>query len=952
MRKVIATGMVVLGSWWWTKKHNASTSHDLYNTMKTIITPKDIKRWHNPSHTTQHNLYQTLSQPQWAENLALAEYRAHSLPTPDYATSQKDFTTLMQIRIKDYMYPGDQVNSWLEDHKINVTEENWPAVCASATMTQNRIANIRSKEMWKLFGETGKNTRNLEQKLSQNWWKSIIPTVDHNHIYQNRTPWSSLPSHYHEILSHAHDLPALSILTARYADSGKLGDATASDKNATHSMRSLGQIIQHLYCVNPPEEKKRDGLWFTPATIGAFNTLSPEDKKITLIYHLIFKRAIKSNMIADEITTKNRIKKLLNTYPKLLTVSRNTEDSDASKWTVDFQGTMVQHVYPINKIPKNYIHYLFEMLAYGQTGKTNKDGSKFLICDALTPTIQALKDYTSLSGLYNDIDTVRETLKKSSMIKHTVIVSFGKYNPKDDLYIDRNENKKIDETDKSIQQIVKEISQNLYNAQWLGQNLTFEKIKEYITRYLEMQTGDIFPVGSVIPLPDLTPENRATIDSLYPLYTEKLNALRSLSQQRYFDYLQKEHLPTLTSQSAIQKNGLVVYPICSGDDELTITRQICTWASLLSGHQSDRDLSNLTPEQYNEIYKIIGPALNLPKMEPGRQVTISLPQILHDLAPYLEEQRQFSTNLLPVPPHGVIGQFADLLPKLWIDSSTSVIIQHYILRETAGEISFWDIGKAKRSRQKYIGEKLDFDDRLSWIKKVKSQWPLQLRLNYFVEGDNHKLPWIVQASQSLINNKDLELSDSQKEDLQELIHLSKSLLNEKNKTSKDSKKILEEESQLLHILSDMINFDHHSLAHPESDLGAMLSIQLTAYQIQKYRFNYAQKLKDITNQSKLTTEQIAFIQQFCLIANHLWETKANNARNTLIAFYQTQKKTNSDYSLVSVFNEDQLSQFIDYARNLPPHRDEESAIARAIIALLWVISYPWFLTKLKSIVKK
>ena len=202
-----------------------------------------------------------------------------------------------------------------------------------------------------------------------------------------------------------------------------------------------------------------------------------------------------------------------------------------------------------------------------------------------------------------------------------------------------------------------------------------------------------FPTGTAIPLPDLTPENRATIDKLYPLYREKLNALRFLSQQRYFEYLQKTHIPTFTSTSKLQIDGSLVYPICSGDDALAITRQICTWISLLPGHQSDIDLSDLTPEQYSNIYGYIQHSLHLPKIEPGKKVIISLPQILHDLAPYLEEQKQLSTNLLPVPPHPVIGQFTDLIPKLGIDPSTSVIIQHYILRETSGKISFRDIAK-------------------------------------------------------------------------------------------------------------------------------------------------------------------------------------------------------------------------------------------------------------------
>jgi hypothetical protein len=92
---------------------------------------------------------------------------------------------------------------------------------------------------------------------------------------------------------------------------------------------------------------------------------------------------------------------------------------------------------------------------------------------------------------------------------------------------------------------------------------------------------DRFPTGTAIPLPDLTPENRAIIDKLYPLYKEKLNDLRILSQEKYFEYLKTNSIPTLDSKSSLQRDGLMIYPICSGDDELAITRQICTWISFL-----------------------------------------------------------------------------------------------------------------------------------------------------------------------------------------------------------------------------------------------------------------------------------------------------------------------------------------------------------------------------------
>jgi len=78
------------------------------------------------------------------------------------------------------------------------------------------------------------------------------------------------------------------------------------------------------------------------------------------------------------------------------------------------------------------------MIAYGETGKTNKDGSKFLICDILKPTKKAFKDYSTLSPLYQDIDIIRSEITMDKMISHTIVVSFGQYNKTNDLYIDRN----------------------------------------------------------------------------------------------------------------------------------------------------------------------------------------------------------------------------------------------------------------------------------------------------------------------------------------------------------------------------------------------------------------------------------------------------------------------------------------------------------------------------------
>lgn len=101
--------------------------------------------------------------------------------------------------------------------------------------------------MWKFFGKTGKDTWKLEQLLSQHGRESIIDTKDQSAYYQHRkVSGHNLPTHYDNLLQHADKLSANTLLTARYADSRKLHDATSTNKNATHSLRSLGQISQDL----------------------------------------------------------------------------------------------------------------------------------------------------------------------------------------------------------------------------------------------------------------------------------------------------------------------------------------------------------------------------------------------------------------------------------------------------------------------------------------------------------------------------------------------------------------------------------------------------------------------------------------------------------------------------------------------------------------------------------
>jgi hypothetical protein len=155
---------------------------------------------------------------------------------------------MVQERIRTSLHPGQHFPTGIEDYPLHVIQaQGTAALCATGTISQLKTANTRSPLMWKFFGLNGKNTRNLEQLLSQHGWNSIIDTKDQYSYYDNRsTSEHNLPEHYDNLLQQADHIPANSILTARYADSKKLNDAKQSDKISTHSLRSLGQITQDL----------------------------------------------------------------------------------------------------------------------------------------------------------------------------------------------------------------------------------------------------------------------------------------------------------------------------------------------------------------------------------------------------------------------------------------------------------------------------------------------------------------------------------------------------------------------------------------------------------------------------------------------------------------------------------------------------------------------------------
>jgi hypothetical protein len=966
---------------WSIKKISDATHRELYHNIQKTTTPDDLSYYKLPDtlDITSSQLSKALkddnnSQQHQREQQALRDYTNTAFPPPNYETPPQFDTDMVQERIRTSLHAGQYFPTGIEDYPLYVIKaQGTAALCATGTISQLKTTNTRSPLMWKFFGLSGKNTRNLEQLLSQHGWKSIINTKDQYSYYEDRSIADhNLPSHYNNLLRQADHIPANSILTARYADSKKLNDAKQTDKISTHSLRSLGQITQDLTFKQ---------LWLTGDNLTVFqNTKDQNEQQAILIRHLLYQRQIKNGMCWDFKNQAPRIRQLLKDYPKLLTVTR--DDAQAH-----FHGTMVDHVYPIGQTPTNFVHYLFEIIAYNGS---NKDGSKFLIGDILIAWLKALKydSYNQISPLYKQIETIRHPFMNKNFIWSTYIVNF------DD--IDLNHNKKIDKTDKTIHEVLDEIVITRHTNHGQKEWLTIDQTRSYITKYLTILWAmDRFPTGTMIPLPILTSTHRNLINSWYEQYITLFNTFRDASKEKYFSHIVHDIIPNVSN---ISIQGNFVYPVCFWDDNITITQKICTWIDLLS-QRKDKSwkkkndihtgikLWTLTREEYNTIHTIVSPYISYKDtktVQTWQIITIDIPGILWSpqFQSYIAEQKKLANNYLPTIDHSVLGRFDDLMKILDIDESNRTILQHYILRETGGEISFFDIASSQfgknlrpntrigRWRLKMIGEKLDFDDRLSDIKEISSQWPLQTRIKYFIKWDAHKIDWIIQSSNDLLANDRLHLTTNQKNDLKEIISIAKPLLIQKNrKRSLDDKikeydiqkkgnyyknlllqqknnniQIQQWEEQLLHILSDIINLTPSSLSDPLRDLGTLLSIKMNDYKIDNYKSHYAWKLRKYLNVSWLTVEQVAFVQEFGYIANHVGNPLNEQYRDDVINFYTKKKKNNPNYSMIELHNEPDLQYIYKYSNTLPPHRDIPSA------TLWWLISIfsAWWLYKTKK----
>lgn len=851
--------------------------------FKTHYTTADILALQD---TTQqslvHNkLLHTLSETRQNDiNTAIKEYIEYSLPKSDYAIDPWLYTRLVENRIYNNVFPGNVFPTGLEEYSINVKKEHGDALCASAIRAKLRMFNIRSEEMRKFFAKQGKHTRFAEQLLSQHGRKSTINEFDSTEYY-DQTTTENLHPHYNNVLNNLHNSKAGNIITARYASSRSLQLARHEDQNATHSILSLWTITQHLTWSQ---------LWIEQWTQEYIDFIKSDEseKKVIIAYQLLKTRAIKENMIGEETQQKNRIRMLLSNYPDLLSIGITIEWADIK---INIKGPMWEHVYPINWQPTNYIHYLFELIAYNWWN-LNNDGSVFLLCNEFTSTNNALKKdiYNWASPLYKHIEQIRKKTIQSEMILKTYIVSF------DD--IDQNRDKKINNKiingnkDKTIAEVLEEMTEVCYNSSQSITKLNKEHTKEYLKKYLHILWAiDRFPTGTILPMPYLTEDNRKIIDELYPQYVQYNDKLEHTSQKKYENHI-IDKLST-TSFNSLLHQPVVVYPVCSWDDEVSITQQICKYIDKMVQHQPNMGdkkikLGNLSREEYNRIFQIIQSDMIFPESYPkqalrtNQKVYINLPQVIESInTHYYPTKIQLSHNYIPPVISKELEKFEEIYDILEINESTRNIQKHNIIAETWWDISIFDISKIQRSRTKMIMEYTDFDDNnfLSKIKNINSEWPLQIRLDYYLVARND-VELIIQSAQHIVEKtKELWIDESQHKKLDEIItawiKLQKEISILERQKIKTSKEFEKQKGELKHILSDIINLTGNSLDNPKSDLWTLLSIQISAYTIERYLWRYSDKLQESIWDKPLTKEEISFIQHFTVIAHHLWQQDAD-----------------------------------------------------------------------------
>lgn len=944
------------------KKYIDSSTNDHYKNIKPITTYEDLNgKTLNITPLISAQLAKSLTKDisekaqHTIEDQAIDEYEQHSFPLPQYQTDSKSLQSLTQLRDRNLIYAGDFASTGLEEFNIN-TDKFWDAVCASAIRAQLRIMNTRSPEMRELFWQEEKHTRLSQQLLWLRWWRSIISGVDdrekfdniiahyekyikdnynedirknpntaHNHYNLYITDPNS---HYHKLLQELSGSKAGDFLTAIYKGSSFKGEARKFDKNATHSLLSLGKQYQVFnwyadldFTTDDPE-------------YNAFLQADDTEKKVILIYRLLSLRTIRKDMLMEKGQQKAFIRQIMKVFPRLINVSREFKkdgtNNNPINLVVRYGWTRVTHVYPLTKeeilnnirehykdkngkfilekqprliqklynkilhsnqkkIPYNFRHFIWELVLSNQ----------FLFCDGMTPWTKANKDYHNISKVYSQIDSLRE--KTINLDKaHTYYLSFDEFDHNWDKKINNNIiNWKRDKTlDDIIEQLTDIEFNNLYEDSNFSINQTKEKkknIKDALWKYFSMLW--IHSTGPIVPIVYLSDENLKNINTLYTSYQWVEKVFQKESQKAYHDYIEKKLSDTKITD--IQRQGNIVFPVCRWDDEISITRQICKYIDILIDNNKNMSqqirLWQLTREEYNIIYKYISSWISFPeidketkkpKLEVNQRVQINLWKIITLLQPYHEFKSKISVDLLPQIEWSVLWQFDNVFDKLKTPTGVRNLIKHELISEDWNGTWFFDIAKW-RSRVKMMSEEFDLDDRNTlWrylLRKINSEWNTQIRIENFTNTpENIKEIWRV--SNEIIQNKRINLPESQINKLQELVDLCETTYIHKINT----KPFNENKKQVKHLLSDIINISSKDREDPEN-INMLTQIKLLTMLNEKAQLRYNNILQQSIWEKELDIQELAFVNHFTRIAVHLWQADSDYTFKIFMSNYLIQK---------------------------------------------------------------
>ena len=874
------------------------------------------------------------------------EYLKHYLPPPHYHLDSNALEQATQNRIENSVIPRFKMVNGVDDYKNrDRIKKNITDACLTHVFWEILRMKILSKDTYKILWEPGKKVWTTIDNLG---WESLTTTTDKISYFDTLEKTLVVPEHYINILKEAQNSKAGDILVFRNATSNNLKNARKEGwKNGTHAAFSHGRIKQKFNI---------DELWIWKAELNQYK--NDIEKKAFCIYKLMtFKswelsRIQHYSMIGNEKAEIERIKNLLNEYPKLLDVYWEEKSN-----TVSFEWTFITH--DLHQILE--AHFLFELTALNKNTINpkceNSSASwwRFLLTGAFRPKEENLKffHYTKLSPLYNDIYNFRKELIKKEKILYTHIVHF------DD--VDKNKNNKIDKYDKTVWEILDDMTEEYYrityNNIWVSSD-EFKKIKNqkewnktwwnlekdirpYLKIYLEMLgVMDNLPIHTSIPIPSLSEENKKWIIKHYKLYKLLMyKKFDTASQDIYTEYI-KEKLKTI-SLNEFKSNPIVIYPFIKGDDPISLTKQITSYIDIIIKNHPDRvantetNFWELSKDELSEIYKLIKSDIILPeRLERGQKAYINLPKVLLNVTSYLEFKNKLLTSTINSIDEDIIGISDQTAKNLWIHPTIRSLQKQKIIRESGIDISRRNLADI-RTLGKMTMEKIWLDDK-EWVllrnssrlKKnvyINSEGILQIRIedNYLNNNDEIKL-----IEKSAIAIKDnatiLWLEQQQVEKLNQLL---KQLIITKDINSPETKNQFDiERNKLKSLLSEIIKLS--PWARNSNDLWSLLIIKLDSYATEDFILRYWRIVQKSLWINELNSEEVSFIQQFTLKAHQLWQVDADKAFKIYMSTFLI-----SRWAMYNKIDSQDKTKFYSILKNLNSYRKKESS--NILKRILW-----------------